>query len=394
VFKPPTDLMRSLLAVPLLLLSTVPTFAEPWQPADDPASYHRVMKMVEASEDYSHFLATEKRAIDPLSDEYLQVRWTYFRELHLVNPDVAAPKKPLAVFMKQCRDMGWLKKSEDAAFNDAATAVGLELITDKCPVKISEDAITITRDLPYAKYGSYQPKLDLFLPKNPSQAKLPCIVFLHDGAWAVHKRAWFECHARIAAREGFAAVNVDYRLLPGVTPPDCVNDAKAAVRWVRANAAKYGLDPDRIGASGASAGAQLATLLGTSAEAPELEGNGGNAEFSSKVQAVVGMCTPAMTGRATWPILKGNAPPWFKQISPYEHAGSGDAPMLLLHGTNDTLVSPDESKDLSRKLQDAGVPCEVRLYEGKGHVFYMSESIGMDLMGFFKRTLAPASAGD
>ena len=104
----------------------------------------------------------------------------------------------------------------------------------------------------------------------------------------MHKRAWLAGFAAIAAREGFAACTIDYRLLPGVTPVECLQDAKAAVRFIHANADRYGIDADRIGACGGSAGAQLATALAT----------------IGRVQAAVGFATPALTGRRTWPIRK------------------------------------------------------------------------------------------
>ena len=96
------------------------------------------------------------------------------------------------------------------------------------------------------------------------------------------------------ADNGFAAVVIDYRKKPAVGLKDIVYDSKAAVRWLRANATKYNIDPNWIGAVGSSAGGHLVSLLGTTANIKELEGNGGNEGVSTEVQAVVGIATPAL----------------------------------------------------------------------------------------------------
>jgi len=118
--------------------------------------------------------------------------------------------------------------------------------------------------------------------------------------------------------------------LPAVKIIDCVHDCKAAVRWVRANAAKYGIDAKRIGALGASAGAHLVALLATTANLPELEGNGGNPGISSEIQAAVGIATPVFNPKRTDWIRKelGISVDELKLISPYEHVSTQSAPFF------------------------------------------------------------------
>src|SRR4029077_5650098 len=124
--------------------------------------------------------------------------------------------------------------------------------------------------------------LDLYLPKEPGSAKIPCIVVIHGGGWGTGDKTRFAAIAARLAEQGFAAACIGYRLLPEVEFPAPVVDCKAAVRWVRANAAQHGIDPDRIGAIGGSAGGHLVAMLGTSASVNELEGEGGNPGVSSR----------------------------------------------------------------------------------------------------------------
>ena len=111
-----------------------------------------------------------------------------------------------------------------------------------------------------------------------------------------------------------------------VTPVECVQDVKAAVRWVRANAHKYNIDTNKIGACGASAGGHLTAALATTGGVKTLEGNGGNPEQSSRINAAVGFATATLTGRKSWPIHRtGKKTEWFDKVSPYLHASKDDA---------------------------------------------------------------------
>ncbi|MBM3855948.1 MAG: alpha/beta hydrolase, partial [Verrucomicrobia bacterium] len=154
-------------------------------------------------------------------------------------------------------------------------------------------SVQVERDLVYARYGDREVKLDLYLPRQPASAKIPCIVVIHGGGWRSGDKTRFAGQAAYLADKGFAAACIGYRLLPEVTFPAPIVDCKAAVRWVRANAARYGIDPERIGATGGSAGGHLTAMLATSHKVKELEGDGGNAGLSSRVQAAVAMATPA-----------------------------------------------------------------------------------------------------
>jgi len=185
-------------------------------------------------------------------------------------------------------------------------------------------------------------------------------------------------------------------MLPAVKIIDCVKDSKAAVRWVRANASKYGIDPNRIGAIGASAGAQLVTLLASTADVPELEGTGGNQNVSSAIQAVVGIATPAFkiddsSGRWT---RFGITPEEMKLISPYENISSYSAPLFLLHGTADRTVKPQDSQDLYDKYKEVGVHVELKWILDQGHGFYEGTDIAIKMASeFFLKQFTMSSRG-
>ncbi|MHC4266568.1 MAG: alpha/beta hydrolase fold domain-containing protein [Planctomycetota bacterium] len=171
----------------------------------------------------------------------------------------------------------------------------------------------------------------------------------------------YSLHAKYFASKGIAAVTIDYRMLPAVEMIDCVYDTKAAIRWVRANADEYGIDPDRIGAIGASAGGHLIALLAATANVPELEGTGGNQGVSTEIQAAVGFATPAfkIDSESSQKMERfGMREEHFKLISPYENISEDSAPLFLVHGTKDPVVDPQDSQDLYDKYKEVGAHAE------------------------------------
>jgi acetyl esterase/lipase len=346
-----------------------------------------LVKKIKEIEPYAHFLQAEKQAVIKLTPAYYAARQAFVKELYFDHPHVQDPHQALDIFLKYCKG-NTLLNQKAALFAKAARTLGFELITDASPVNMEDmlSASTAYRNIPYTTYDGYSQKLDLFLPKTVSVKPVPCIVFMHDGGWAVHKRAWFEAHARYMASKGYATVNIDYRMLDAVTPLQCVYDAKAAVRWVKANGHKFNIDTNKIGACGASAGAHLAAILATTNNDPALEGNGSNLRFSSRIQAAAGFATPTLTGRKTWPITtSGSLPDWFEKVSPYQHVTPGDAPMLFIHGSADDLVDVQEAIDMYKLYQKNGILTKLEIREGKGHVFYMDMTVIDSAYAFFKQ---------
>ena len=146
-------------------------------------------------------------------------------------------------------------------------------------------SVRAVTDVTYVRSGAHDLKLDLYLPAAAGTGPRPAIVFVHGGGWRAGVRANFAPMAIRMAERGYAAATISYRLAPEAPYPAAIHDAKAAVRWVRAHAAAYGIDPGRIAIAGGSAGGQIAALTGVTNGESRFDPDGGN--VSSDVQAIV-----------------------------------------------------------------------------------------------------------
>src|SRR3954469_23609321 len=151
--------------------------------------------------------------------------------------------------------------------------------------------VTVQRDIEYGKGGETPLKLDLYSPKGHSKP-VPAVIFIHGGAWKGGYRQMYHYYCVKFAEHGFVAATISYRLTGEAPFPAAVEDTKCAVRWIRANAEKLGVDPNKIGVAGGSAGGHLAMMIGYSSDVPQLDGKGGHANVSSRVQAVVDLYGP------------------------------------------------------------------------------------------------------
>jgi len=259
--------------------------------------------------------------------------------------------------------------------------------------------VKVYRDLVYARPGRRPLRLDLYIPegvKNP-----PLIVWIHGGAW----RAGTKRIDRVASllRHGYAIAGIEYRLSQEAKFPAQIADCKGAVRWLRAHAAEYGYDANRIGAAGSSAGGHLAALLGTSAGVEELRGDVSVClDYSDRVQAVCDMWGPTdflrMGGRHDAPdspesqLIGGpirDHPQKVARANPITYVDPKDPPFLLIHGENDRMVPPGQSELLAEALKHANVPCELKILPGAGHGArgYPPQKLAEMIRTFFDRTL-------
>ncbi len=256
------------------------------------------------------------------------------------------------------------------------------------------------KDLVYGQADGHDLKLDLYRPVLPATvAPSPCpvVVFLHGGGWRVGSKKEASQIVDAVTGAGYALASVDYRLSGEAIFPAQLQDCKTAVRWLRANAGKYGLDPKRIGALGFSAGGHLAALLGTSAGVEALEGRAeGSPHASSRVQAVCDVSGPvdlfiptnSLIGKlSVRGELHGSAseqPALARQANPTTYITGKEPPFLIIQGDQDKLVVPKHAEVLAAALRAKKVPVTVVIVKGGGHVPFGAEQADTTVK-FFER---------
>jgi acetyl esterase/lipase len=250
----------------------------------------------------------------------------------------------------------------------------------KQPVKPPEPpaGVKALRDVEYVPKGHERQKLDLYLPEK-ADGPLPVVVWIHGGGWQGGSKE--RCPALYLSARGYAVISANYRLSQHATFPAQIEDCKAVIRWLRANAKKYNLDPQRVGVWGGSAGGHLVALLGTAGDVKELEGQLGHSDQSSRVQCVVDWYGPSdfttMTGAAAekpdGPVAKLLGGPAKQnkekatQASPVTYVSKDDPPFLIMHGDKDATVPIAQSTRLAEALKKAGVEVTLKTLEGAGH---------------------------
>jgi acetyl esterase/lipase len=274
-----------------------------------------------------------------------------------------------------------------------ASLLGFNLLAQEPPVRTNRPpaggaalpaGARVLRDIEYVPGGHARQKLDLYLPAGTNTA-LPLIIWIHGGAWRGGSKD--NCPAIRFVAKGYAVASVNYRLSQHAVFPAQIEDCKAAVRWLRAHAKDYGLDPNRFGAWGSSAGGHLVALLGTTGGVKEFE-VGPNLGVSSRVQVVVDFYGPTDLLRMAEQSgpnsrMDHNAPdsPESQLVggtlqenkeraaktNPIVYVSRDDPPMLLVHGDADPLVPHQQSEELYQALRKAGVDATLHIVKGGGH---------------------------
>ena len=241
-----------------------------------------------------------------------------------------------------------------------------------------QDDVRFEKDVEYGKGGGEPLTLNLARPKGDGPPR-PGLLLIHGGGWAMGRKEMHDVQTRDFAKRGFVAATVGYRLVPKAVFPAQIEDVKCAVRFLRAHAGKYGIDPARIGAVGFSAGAHLSMMLGVMGKDDGLEGEGGWADQSSQVQAVVAFFGPTDFVNVDFPdasrgiverFLGGRREEQleaYRKASPITYVSRGDAAMLLIQGTKDPLVPHDQAYRMADAMTAAGVEGRVDLLVGAGH---------------------------
>lgn len=250
--------------------------------------------------------------------------------------------------------------------------------------------VRMEADIRYVPDGDPSQSLDLYLPENAPEKALPLLVWIHGGGWSGGSKSG--CPIVGYVKQGYAVAGVEYRFSQKAVFPAQIQDCQAAIRWLRANAAKYHIDPDHIGVRGESAGGHLVALLGTLGGKKVFPPIGGNEDQSDRVQAVCDWFGPTdfnavMAQAAADPNVKsvikfqtkddpysnligvhlGDDPKKGAAVSPITYVSKDSAPILILHGTHDALVPYAQSVEFADALGKAGANVVLQKLPGSGH---------------------------
>jgi acetyl esterase/lipase len=263
----------------------------------------------------------------------------------------------------------------------------------------------VHENIPYGTANGETLLLDIFEPTGIAEHPRAAVILIHGGGWTSLDKSTMRTLALFLMRSGFVAVSVDYRLFHDDKNrwPAQLDDVQRSVRWLRANAAKYNVAPEHIGAYGHSAGAQLAALLGMLDTRDNSDA--ALAQYSSKVQAVVDSSGPTEFTPAPDDSDRGKFlsaffgatssahPEIWRDASPVSHVSKSNAPFLIIHGTRDEQVSIAQAQTLYDKLTEAGADVKF-LRLDSDHMFRepaVRRQLAIETQLFFTHYLVPAS---
>ncbi len=288
----------------------------------------------------------------------------------------------------------------------------IALLALPCRYLVQAEDVTLESGLTYFTGTDYDLKLDIARPTD-AKTPTPALVFLFGGSWADGSRVQLLPAVLQAAKRGFVAATADYRLTsvrregrPKYPFPAQVYDAKAAVRWLRANAERYAIDPSRIGVVGWSSGGHLAMMLGFTAETDGLEGESESSPYSSSVQAVVSLAGVSdlvneyelvVGERVYLEDLLGGTPTQvaenYRRASPISYLRPGLPPVLSIHGDRDEWVPVQQAVNLDARLAALGSPHLLVIKKGGHTDALMSIFLDQVVWDFLAQHLKMESSG-
>lgn len=281
--------------------------------------------------------------------------------------------------------------------------VSLFSLVDRAADAVVPPDVTFHRGIEFANPDGQHLQLDLAMPKE-GEGPFPAIVNIHGGGFRAGTRDGYDGRCIHLAQHGYVAITVTYRLTPKYRFPCQVFDCKAAVRWLRANAATYHVDPKRIGVTGGSAGGHLALFLGMTNGRKEFEGDEANLDQSSDVTCVVSEYGPSdftksydksVDAKVVLPMFfGGNLEEKRREHivgSPLYWVTPDAPPTLCIHGTKDTYVAYEQAVWIVDKLKASAVEAELLTLSGAGHGFKGEDEKKAEtaMYEFFDRHLHP-----
>jgi acetyl esterase len=273
----------------------------------------------------------------------------------------------------------------------AAVAMAVLLSVALAVPAAAQEGVSVKQDVVYRTVDGEQLGLDVYRPAKKGKDR-PAVVIVHGGAWRVGDKATFAQQGNQLAERGFVAFSVNYRLAPAHPYPAAVDDVEAAVEWVRKHAKDYGVDRERVGALGGSAGAHLTGLLATVGKGSLEKGHriaaavswSGPMDFVSLVPAA----TAAPDGSI--PTFLGCAPDacpdTYAEASPITHVDKTDAPTLLVNSTME-LVPQSQADAMKAALDDAGVANQAIILPGRAHSRAYSNRVWDQTVAFLENYL-------
>ncbi len=277
---------------------------------------------------------------------------------------------------------------KDTSFNTKSTAIKIakNFPNAKVVEAIVLGNVVASYDIVYASRDNHKLRLDIFSPKPVSNKPLPFVMIMHGGGWRSGDKSMEWPTAIHLAKNGYIAANVEYRLSTEAKYPAAIHDLKEAIRWIRKNAKKLNIDPNKIAVSGCSAGGELAAFLGTTGGLKQFEGLGENKNISSAVQAVIDVdgvvdfTTPAESGKDNHPAKPSAGKAWFgasykenpkiwEEASPIKYLSEKTPPILFI---NSALERYHAGRDeMIEKLNELNIYSEVHTIPNTPHPFWL-----------------------
>jgi acetyl esterase/lipase len=264
-------------------------------------------------------------------------------------------------------------------------------------MQVTPVSVKVKKDIQYGDAGQRPLLLDLYSPRD-LDGPVPGLIFIHGGGWKAGKKEDYRLYGLTFAQKGYVVASVQYRLSGEARYPAAIHDVKAAVRWMRSQGESIGVDPDRIGVAGGSAGGHLAMMLGYTSDVPTFDGNSGHEDVSSRVQAVVNIYGPTdlttefARQRSSGSLLRGffggtydEKSPLYEQASPVRYVTPDDPPTLILHGTIDDIVPVNQADLLAAKLNETGVPYIYDRLPGWPHTMDLAHPVNERCVWFMDR---------
>jgi acetyl esterase/lipase len=227
-------------------------------------------------------------------------------------------------------------------------------------------AADIEKDVVYGKGGDIDLHLDIYHPRAGVPPRRMAIIHLHGGGFTRGNKTGVESSARAFAEIGYVGIASQYRLAGQGRWPAQLEDVKAAIRWTRANAAKLGVDADKIAVAGYSAGGLMALVAAGTADRKELEGKGGTPGISSKIAGCLSFFAATAGNNLLPPGTDASA---ILPIGAVHYISPTFAPTIFFHGLGDTTIRPDSTVDFFQKVRAQGVKTELHLLQGAPHEY-------------------------